>query len=113
MYEEFLIAHDQDAKCLGDRTNRKSDVTRSHTARKHLDSFIGLADVRRQSSNVDISTQSSVRDSFPSVSSPVATVSETSDVAQNAPSAEFEVAPVVSSTGRVLRRPVHYKDIRC
>ena len=110
-YEEFLIAHAQAAKCLADRTNRKSDVTRAHTARKHLASFLGRAVVRRQSSNVGSSAQP-VRDSLPSASSPVATASETSGVAQNAPSAEFEVAPVVSSTGRVLRRPVHYKDTR-
>ena len=51
-------------------------------------------------------------DSVSSTSSPVATTSETSDVAKNAPSAEIEVAPVVSSSGRVLRRPVHYKDTR-
>ncbi len=39
-------------------------------------------------------------DSVSSTSSPVATVSETSDVAKNAPSVEIEVDPVVSSTGR-------------
>ena len=51
-------------------------------------------------------------DSVSSTSSPVATTSETSDVAKNAPSAEIEVALVVSSSGRVLRRTVHYKDTR-
>ncbi len=55
-YEEFLIAHAQVTKCLGDRTNRKSNVTRAHTARKHLASFIGRTDVRRQTSNVEISS---------------------------------------------------------
>jgi hypothetical protein len=53
-----------------------------------------------------------ISDSVSSASSPIATTSETSDVAKNAPSTETEVAPVVSSTGLVLRRPVHYKDIR-
>jgi hypothetical protein len=51
-------------------------------------------------------------DSVSSTSSPVATASETSDVAKNAPSTEIEVAPVVSSSGRVVRRIVHYKDTR-
>ena len=88
-------------------------MTRAHAARKHLDSFIGRAGafsvLQRQSSNAQVSVQS---DSVSSTSSPVATTSETSDVAINAPSAEIEVAPVVSSSGRVLRRPVHYKDTR-
>jgi hypothetical protein len=52
---------------------------------------------------VETSVQSPVRDSLPSTSSPVDSESETSDVAKNAPSTEIEVAPVVSSTGRVLR----------
>ena len=77
--------------------------------RKHLASFIGHAGVRRQSSNVEASVQHSVRDSLPSASSPVATASETSDVAKISPSAEI---PVVFSTGRVLRQPVLYKDTR-
>ncbi len=89
---------------------------RTQAARKHLESFIGrtgaFSVLRRQSSNVDTSVQPSVRDTSPSASSPVATELVTSDVTQNAPSAEFEVAPVVSSMGRVLRRPVHYKDTR-
>jgi hypothetical protein len=115
-YEEFLTTHAEASRRLAARTHHKSDITRSQTDRKHLESFIGRAGafsvLRRQSSNVDTSVQPSVRDTSPSASSPVATASETSDVAQNAPSAEFEVAPVVSSTGRVFRRPVRYKDTR-
>jgi hypothetical protein len=94
----------------------QSDITRAQAVRKHLESFIGRAGtfsvLRRQSSNVDTFVQSSVRDTSPSVSSPVTTTSATSDVPQDTPSAEFEVTPVVFSTGRVVRRPVYYKDTR-
>ena len=110
-YEEFLTTHAEASRRLAARTHHKSDITRAQAARKHLESFIGRAGafsvLRRQSSNVDASVQPSVRDTSPSASSPVATVSVTSDVTQKA-----EVVPVVSSTGRVLRRPVHYKDTR-
>ena len=45
--------------------------------------------------------------------SPIAAASKTSDVALNAPTAGEAVAPIVTSTsGRVLRRPVLYKDSR-
>ncbi len=66
--------------------------------------------LRRPPSNAQVSVQNS--DSVSSTSSPVVTSSETSDVAKNAPPTEIEVLPVVSSTGRVLRRPVNYKDTR-
>ena len=42
-YEEFLTAHAEASKRLADRTHHKSDMTRAHAARKHLDSFIGRA----------------------------------------------------------------------
>jgi hypothetical protein len=86
-YEEFLTTHAEAFRRLAARTHHKSDITRAQSARKHLESFIGRAGA-------------------------VASASETSDVAQNTTSAEFEVDPVVSSTGRVVRRPVHYKDAR-
>jgi hypothetical protein len=45
--------------------------------------------------------------------SPIADTSKTSDVAPNAPTEGEEVAPIsTSSSGRVLRRPTHYKDTR-
>jgi hypothetical protein len=45
--------------------------------------------------------------------SPIAVASMTSDVALNAPTAGEAVAPIsTSSSGRVLRRPTHYKDTR-
>jgi hypothetical protein len=45
--------------------------------------------------------------------SPIAAASMTSDVALNAPTAGESVAPIsTSSSGRVLRRPTHYKDTR-
>ncbi len=76
-YEEFLTTHDEASRSLADRTHHKSDITRAQGARKHLESFIGRAGVfsvlRRQSSNVDTSVQTSVRDTSPSTSSPVAT----------------------------------------
>jgi hypothetical protein len=44
---------------------------------------------------------------------PIATPSMTSDVAPNAPTAGEVVDPIsTSSSGRVLRRPTHYKDTR-
>jgi hypothetical protein len=45
--------------------------------------------------------------------SPIAAASKTSDVAPNAPTAGEAVAPIpTSSSGRVIRRPNHYKDTR-
>jgi hypothetical protein len=91
-------------------------VSRDLAAKKHLDSFIGrvgnFSVLRRPSSNTQVSVHTSVRDSVSVASSLVSTTSETSDVANDAPSVEIEVAPVVSSTGRVLRQPVLYKDTR-
>ena len=85
-------------------------MSRALDANKHLDSFIGRAGnfsiLRRLSSNTQASVHTSVWDSVSVASSPVATTSETSDVAYIDPSVEIEVAPVVSSTGRVLRQPV-------
>ncbi len=43
---------------------------------------------------------------------PIAAVSMTSDVTPNAPTAGEAVAPISTSSGRVLRRPTHYKDTR-
>ena len=53
-------------------------------------------------------------DDLPSsaTTSPIAEASKTSDVAPNAPTAGVEVAPISTSSGRVLRRPTHYKDTR-
>ncbi len=89
-------------------------MSRALAVKKHLDSFIGRAGafsvLQCQSSISQVSVRNS--DSVSSTSSPIATTSETSDVAKNTPSVEIEVDPVVSSTGRVLRRPVHYKDTR-
>jgi hypothetical protein len=88
-YEEFLTGHVVASQRLADRTHHKSDISRAQAARAHLVSFIGRAGafsvLRRQSSNVETSVQHSVWNS-PSVSSPVVTASETSDVAKNAPS---------------------------
>jgi hypothetical protein len=53
--------------------------------------------------------------SLPSLAttSPIAAASKTSDVASNAPTAGVAVAPIsTSSSGRVIRRPNHYKDTR-
>ena len=115
-YEEFLTVHVETSKRLADRTHHKSDMTRAQAACKHLDSFIGRAGafsvLRRLSSTVEPSVQHSVRNSLPSVSSPVTAESETSDDAKNAPSVEIEVTPVVSSTGRVFRKPTLHKDKR-
>jgi hypothetical protein len=45
--------------------------------------------------------------------SPIAAASKTSDVESNAPTAGVVVAPIsTSSSGRVIRRPNHYKDTR-
>jgi hypothetical protein len=89
-------------------------VSQALAAKKHLDSFTGrdgnFSVLRRPPSNAQVSVENS--DSVSSTSSPVATASEKSDVAKNDPPVEIEVSPVVSSTGRVLRRPVHYKDTR-
>ncbi len=89
-------------------------MSRDLDVKKNLDSFIGRAGafsvLQCQSSNTQVSVHHS--DSVSSSSSPVATTSETSDVAKNTPSVEIEVAPVVSFSGRVLRRTVHHKDTR-
>jgi hypothetical protein len=45
--------------------------------------------------------------------SPITVTSQTSDVAPHAPTEGEEVTPIsTSSSGRVLRRPTHYKDTR-
>jgi hypothetical protein len=45
--------------------------------------------------------------------SPIAAASMTSDVVLNAPTTGEAVAPIsTTSSGRVLRRPTHYKDTR-
>ena len=43
---------------------------------------------------------------------PLAEASKTSDVAPDAPTSAEAVAPITSSSERVIRRPNHYKDTR-
>jgi hypothetical protein len=53
-YEEFLIAHAQEAKCLAARTNRKSDVTRADTASSSVVTESETSDVPQNAPSVEI-----------------------------------------------------------
>ena len=104
-YETFLTEH---VRFLESRTtsSKLQSLTRNlQSARARLISFTGahgLYSVLRTPSS-----------SHGPTTSPIAAASKTSDVALNAPTAGEAVAPIVTSTsGRVLRRPVLYKDSR-
>jgi hypothetical protein len=103
-YEQFLTAHVQFCEERAKNSKINMYAQQLISARKRLLSFTGNGrySVLKTSSSSRVPT-----------TSPIAVTSETSDVAPNAPTAGEAVAPIsTSSSGRVLRRPTHYKDTR-
>ena len=103
-YERFLTEHVQVCEDRVKNSKLKSPLQHLKSARERLFSFTGNGrySVLKTSSSSRVPT-----------TSPIAATSETSDVAPNAPTAGEAVAPIsTSSSGRVLRRPTHYKDTR-
>ena len=105
-YEQFLTEHvrfcDERVKGLVDVPKMYAQQLKS--ARERLSTFTGTG---------RYSVLKTSASSLAPTTSPIAAASETSDVAPNAPTAGEAVAPIVTSTsGRVLRRPVLYKDSR-
>jgi hypothetical protein len=109
-YERFLTEHVQvceDRVCEDRAKNSKHKLPLQHlkSARERLSSFTG-------NGRYSVLKTSN---SLPSLAttSPIAAASKTSDVVSNAPTAGVAVAPIsTSSSGRVIRRPNHYKDTR-
>jgi hypothetical protein len=105
-YERFLTEHVRfcEGRAQHFVTVPKMYAQQLKSARERLVTFTGNGrySVLQTSSSSDVST-----------TSPLAAASETSDVAPNAPTEGEAVAPIsTSSSGRVLRRPTHYKDTR-
>jgi hypothetical protein len=103
-YERFLTEHVQFCEERAKNSKIKMYAQQLTTARKRLLSFTGNGrySVLKSSSTTLISSETTF---------PIAAASMTSDVAPNAPTAGEAVAPIsTSSSGRVLRRPTHYKD---
>jgi hypothetical protein len=105
-YERFLTEHVRfcEGRAQHFVTVPKMYVQQLKSARERLVTFTGNGrySVLQTSSSSDVST-----------TSPLVAASKTSDVAPNAPTAGEAVTPIsTSSSGRVLRRPTHYKDTR-
>jgi hypothetical protein len=103
VYEQFLTEHVQ--FCEERVKNSKINMYAQQliSARKQLLSFTG---------NVRYSVRKTSSSSRAPTTSPIPATSKTSDVAPNAPTAGEAVAPISTSSGRVLRRPTHNKDTR-
>ncbi len=103
-YERFLTELVQVCENRAKNSKLKSPLQHLKSVRERLFSFTGngLYSVLKTSSSSRVPT-----------TSPIAVTSQTSDVAPHAPTEGEEVAPIfTSSSGRVLRRPTHYKDTR-
>ncbi len=115
-YEQFLTEH---VRFCEERETSKHQKTNSHrkpkspsqqlkSARERLLSFTGndrYSVLKISSSSCAPPTLSSPETTFP--------VAATSNVAPNAPTVGEVVAPIsTSSSGRVIRRPNHFKDTR-
>ena len=104
-YERFLTEHVRFCEEHAKNSKLPSLAKNLRSAHACLSSFTGhdRYSVLKASNNLPSSA----------TTSPIAAASKTSDVAPNAPTAGFAVAPIsTSSSGRVLRRPTHYKDTR-
>jgi hypothetical protein len=104
-YERLLTEHVQVCEDRAKNSKLKSSLQHLKSARERLSSFTGNGrySVLKASNSLPSSA----------TTSPIAAASKTSDVASNAPTAGVAVAPIsTSSSGRVIRRPNHYKDTR-
>jgi hypothetical protein len=103
-YEQFLTEHVRFCEERVKNSKLPSLDQNLRLAREYLSSFTGHG---RYSVLKDSNTLPSS-----ATNSPIAATSKTSDVAPIAPTAGDAVAPIsTSSSGRVLRRPTHYKDV--
>jgi hypothetical protein len=104
-YEQFLTEHVRFCEERVKNSKLPSLAQNLRLARAYLSSFTGHG---RYSVLKDSNTLPSS-----ATNSPFAATSKTSVVAPIAPTAGDAVAPIsTSSSGRVLRRPTHYKDTR-
>jgi hypothetical protein len=104
-YERFLTEHVRFCEERAKNSKLSSLAKHLRSARACLSSFTGNGrySVLKASNSLPSSA----------TTSPIAAASKTSDVVSNAPTAGVAVAPIsTSSSGRVLRRPTHYKDTR-
>ncbi len=103
-YEQFLTEHVQFCEERDKNSKINMYAQQLISARKRLLSFTG---------NDRYSVLKTSSSSRAPTTTPIAVTSKTSDVAPNAPTSGETVAPIsTSSSGRVLRRPTHYKDTR-
>ncbi len=109
-YERFLTEHVRFCEERAKNSKLKSPF-HLQSARKRLLSFTGNGrySVLKTSSSSRAPTNLI---SSPTTSPVAAAASKTSDVAPNAPTAGEAVAPISTSSGRVVRRPTLYKDTR-
>jgi hypothetical protein len=110
-YERFLTEHVQVCEDRAKNSKLKSPLQHLKSARERLFSFTGNG--RYSVLKTSSSSRAPTTLISSETTSPIAAASMTSDVALNAPTAGEAVAPIsTSSSGRVLRRPTHYKDTR-
>ncbi len=102
-YDRFLTEHVQVCEDRSKNSNLKSPLDHLKSAREWLFSFTG---------NGRYSVLKTSSSSRAPTTSPIAVTSQTSDVAPNVPKTGEAVAPISTSSGRILRRPTHYKDTR-
>ena len=110
-YERFLTEHVRFCEERARNSKLKTPFLHLKSARKRLLSFTGNGcySVLKTSSSSRAPTNLI---SSPTTSPVAAAASKTSDVAPNAPTAGEAVAPISTSSGRVIRRPTLYKDTR-
>ncbi len=110
-YEQFLTEHVQFREQRAHNSTIEMYAQQLKSARESLLSFTGNG----RHSALQTSSSSRVPTSLtsPETTFPIAVTSKTFDVAPNAPTVGEAFAPIsTSSSGRVLRRPTHYKDTR-
>jgi hypothetical protein len=113
VYERFLTEHVRFCEGRDQQfvTVPKMYAQQLKSARERLITFTGngrYSALKTSSSSRAPTTLISSETTFP-----ITAASMTSDVAPNAPTEGKTVAPIsTSSSGRVLRRPTHYKDTR-
>jgi hypothetical protein len=102
-YEQFLTEHVRFCEERVKNSKLPSLAQNLRLARAYLSSFTGHG---RYSVLKDSNTLPSS-----ATNSPIAATSKTSDVAPIAPTSGDAVAPISTSSGRVIRRPVHILQI--
>ncbi len=103
-YEQFLTEHVRFCEERFKNSKLPSLAQNLRLARAYLSSFTGHGrySVLKDSNSVPSSA----------TNSPIDATSKTSDVAPIAPTTGEAVAPISTSSGRVIRRPTFYRDSR-